>query len=421
MPLLYYDPQWSQGKRAMAFREDWRSFVDNLRKKWEIVYLGQTSASVWARKWERRLKSGLAQIRRWGWFKPLMAVLGLITVYLLYVLLPWAEWFSLEYWAETGGPKSTSRSEALRNVGLLAVGVFGLGFGIWRAWTAHRQAHVAEQGLFTERFSTAVEHLGSEQLPVRLGGIYALWRLTEDSPKRDVVSVIDILCAFVRNPPHASADPPLEEIVWEERRNGDIGEVLQDVVVPMRPDVEAIVNLISDEQANFRDSLPPGYRLGLAGSTLRSANLSNANLAEANLSNANLSKAHLSNADLSDADLRSTDLSEAYLAGAILLRANLRSANLDNANLINANLFNANLRGASLVGTDLMNAVLDGANLTGSDLTSATLGVTGITTPAQIHGAVFDPHFPPKIPPELNFPDPREHDEAEAELPPPEN
>ncbi len=135
--------------------------------------------------------------------------------------------FSWAYWQE--GDTSTSRSEVFRNVGLFFVAVIALGFGIWRAWTAHRQAEasqrqaeaaiaqaraaneqarIAEEGQFTERFSRAVEHLGSEQLPVRLGGIYALWRLAKDSPEHDMTSVVDILCAFVRDPPYAPADAP---------------------------------------------------------------------------------------------------------------------------------------------------------------------------------------------------------------------
>ncbi len=135
--------------------------------------------------------------------------------------------FSWAYWQE--GDTSTSRSEVFRNVGLFFVAVVALGFGIWRAWTAHRQAEasqrqaeaaneqaraaneqarIAQQGQFTERFSRAAEHLGSGQLPVRLGGIYALWRLFKDSPERDVISVIDILCAFVRDPPHEPDHPP---------------------------------------------------------------------------------------------------------------------------------------------------------------------------------------------------------------------
>ena len=107
--------------------------------------------------------------------------------------------WSWEYWQQGG--RGASRSEVFRNFGLLVIAVVGLGFGIWRAWTAHRQAIVAEKGLITDRFATAVEQLGNDSLSVRLGGIYSLWRLTEDAPKLDVINVLDVLCAFVRNPP----------------------------------------------------------------------------------------------------------------------------------------------------------------------------------------------------------------------------
>ncbi len=104
--------------------------------------------------------------------------------------------FSWAYWQDGGS--DTSRSEVIRNLGLLAAGLIGLGVGTWRAVTAYmqaqasrrqaeaanEQARIAGEGHITDRFSTAVEQLGSKELPVRLGGIYALWRLIKDSPDR---------------------------------------------------------------------------------------------------------------------------------------------------------------------------------------------------------------------------------------------
>jgi hypothetical protein len=50
----------------------------------------------------------------------------------------------------------------------------------------------------TERFTRAVEQLGNkESLTIRLGGIYALERIAQDS-ERDHWTVMEVLCSFVR-------------------------------------------------------------------------------------------------------------------------------------------------------------------------------------------------------------------------------
>src|SRR5215217_4967771 len=56
----------------------------------------------------------------------------------------------------------------------------------------------AEQGQITERFTRAIDQLGSEKLEIRLGGIYALERIARDSPERDYSTVIEVLTAYVR-------------------------------------------------------------------------------------------------------------------------------------------------------------------------------------------------------------------------------
>ena len=56
----------------------------------------------------------------------------------------------------------------------------------------------AEQGQFTDRYNAAITNLGSRSIDIRLGGIYALQRLMQDSP-RDQPTIIAVLCAFVRD------------------------------------------------------------------------------------------------------------------------------------------------------------------------------------------------------------------------------
>jgi hypothetical protein len=100
---------------------------------------------------------------------------------------------------------------------------------IWRVVTAHvqataarHQADVAQDGLYTSLFTKAVEQLGATResktsqkapggqkieittttepnLEVRLGAIYALERIAQDS-LRDYWSIFEVLCAYVRNP-----------------------------------------------------------------------------------------------------------------------------------------------------------------------------------------------------------------------------
>ena len=180
---------------------------------------------------------------------------------------------------------------------------------------ANEQAIIAHQGHITDRFSRSVEHLGSEQLPVRLGGIYALWRLIKDSSERDVISVIDILCAFVRNPPHEISQGPNPGASEDGQASAEKAEKA-DSTKKIRPDVQTVLNLIGNEKADYRALLPDGYRLDLTGADLAGANLTDANLTGARLWNANLTSARLWNANLTNAELPFANLTGADLADA---------------------------------------------------------------------------------------------------------
>src|SRR5262249_16735039 len=68
------------------------------------------------------------------------------------------------------------------------------------------QLQIAEQGQITDRYNAAIANLGSRSLQIRLGGIYALQRLMQDS-HRDQPTVVAVLCAFVRDQTSAAAKP----------------------------------------------------------------------------------------------------------------------------------------------------------------------------------------------------------------------
>ncbi|MFE9244951.1 pentapeptide repeat-containing protein, partial [Nocardiopsis sp. NPDC006938] len=87
--------------------------------------------------------------------------------------------------------------------------VAGLG-GVALLMIAYRRQRTAENGeqreitkLFTERFTTASEQLGSQHAAVRLAGVHALAHLADDAPegREDLAQmVIDVLCAYLRMP-----------------------------------------------------------------------------------------------------------------------------------------------------------------------------------------------------------------------------
>ncbi|MCJ7751072.1 MAG: pentapeptide repeat-containing protein [Armatimonadetes bacterium] len=208
----------------------------------------------------------------------------------------------------------------------------------WRRVAAtEQQVEVAREEQITERFTRAIEQLGSEKLEVRLGGIYALERIARDSEK-DHWPIMEVLTAYVR-----------ENAAWDEEEQDP---------EPIRTDIQAILTVIGRRQVQFD-------RAGERILDVSGTNLSIARLAGAEQSRANLYYASL------------------YLAN--LVEANLSSAFLVDANLTEANLTGANLAGANLIGADLSSAHLAGANLSWANLSEAK----GLTR-EQIESAITD-------------------------------
>jgi uncharacterized protein YjbI with pentapeptide repeats len=222
---------------------------------------------------------------------------------------------------------------------------------------ANEQTELTRQGQFTDRYSKAVEQLGTpgvSDVTVRLGGIYALQRLAHDS-KDDKGTIIEVLAAFVRDPVgRPKSTPP------------------RNVVSPLPPtDVAAALTVL--------DRLGGLHGVDLHGADLRRADLSSADLRRADLSGADLTGATLSRAILDGADLGGATLSRANLRNATLTGAYLYGANLTGAYLSDANLTRAYLSDTNLTDARLSFTDLTGANLWGADLTLAALGFANLT------------------------------------------
>jgi hypothetical protein len=281
------------------------------------------------------------------------------------LFVPAADWLAHH---DVGSAKGAQHETALDNARgrllTLGAGLFAAGALLFTARNftlSRRTFELTEQGQVTDRYTKAIEQLGSEKLDVCIGGIYALERVARDSP-RDHWTIIEVLTAFVRE--HSREQWPRPDPSSQEQQRST------------RPDVQAAVTVIGRRDAEH-DSRPIDLRgADLTGANLGGADLRTALLDGANLGGADLSTAHLTGADLTGADLTDADLTLAYLTDADLTGANLGGAKLTLANLTFANLSGAQLSGAQLSanfhGADLTGVNLHGADLTGVDLTGAS-------------------------------------------------
>ena len=281
--------------------------------------------------------------------------------------------------AETPGSALDVVKAVISALGLLATALAGIGLVV--------NYQQGEERLITDRFAKSVEQLGSQNVDVRLGGIYSLERIAKDSPK-DHWTVMEVLTAYVRN------KSPLPE-GWvkaaPEKR-----KLLPNVTI----DVQSALTVIARREAKNDQ----GKRLDLSSSNLSGAILSGADIiferlggtapatlpvdsvpADSRLFNS----AHPKGADFIGVNFRGSNLKGAYL-----FYADLRSADLNNAVLVDADLSIANLRHALLIGADVSGAVLSdtdcrraflkGANLKGTDIFDADLRSAYGIAPDQI-------------------------------------
>jgi hypothetical protein len=203
---------------------------------------------------------------------------------------------------------------------------------------ATRTHRLTQEGQITERYTKAIEQLGSDKLDVRLGGIYALERIAKDS-ERDHPTVVEVLSAFVRehsDPAHTDSQPSMAEVL-SAFLQGDSqpADEQPDDKPKLKPttDVRAAITVLGRLPSRLDVPRADLTRVDFAGAALYRANLSSFGLSEADLRGAGLMEANLRQADLLWADLKGANLQGANLQGAVLQGANLEGANLRTANL----------------------------------------------------------------------------------------
>ncbi len=332
---------------------------------------------------------------------------------------------------------------------------------------AQKQTDTAEQGLITDRLTKAIEQLGAEKtvkyrakiihfgrltgtdedgketydesfatqkfgepdptpadakvfdpgewqtveetvpnLEVRLGAIYALERIAEDS-ERDHIAVMETLCAYIReNAPARSAKenplPPFpdwpEEVdaeVLEARkamrkdRQRKLGEFIASLDAP-RADIQAALTAIGRrkperiemerrrKRTGDEDDL--GFQLDLRGTNLQKADLRHASFDYAILTGGRLEGAELEGVSMTNANLIVAHLDRADLSKACLIQSYLNGAQLEGARLFNVdmeevNLYRSRLQSAVASGAMLERAFLLEAQMEGTTLAMARMNL----------------------------------------------
>lgn len=306
-----------------------------------------------------------------SWLVPVAVVL------ILLICIGVPAWLFLRWYIE---PKTPELRKEVLTLLLQTLGGVAFVLGGWFTWqqliNSREELRTTQQGQITERFTRAIEQLGKsddessgtpkggsiakggvavatdKNLAIRLGGIYALERISRDS-EADYPAVMEVLTAYVRQ--HA---------MWAEGAPPAM----------MKPDVQAILTVLGRRKLSYGQG--ESQRLDLSATDLRGAALINANL-----TGIILSLAHMDEANLNGARLDAAQLKDARLNGSFLNRTVLRGADLSGANLNGAHVTGADFSGADLTSVDLRGA----EGLTSQQLDSAKSrdGLLTDLTPAR--------------------------------------
>jgi membrane protein implicated in regulation of membrane protease activity len=255
--------------------------------------------------------------RRWSWWAWALACLVGLAALAAIILAVW-KLPSLLY-GDVSKASADARLQAASGFRTaLVAGLAGLA-ALGSLAMATRTYRLTQQGQINERYTKAIEQLGSDGLDVRLGGIYALERIATDS-ERDHPTVVEVLSAFVREHSHPiyrwrqhsaqfgqlKAQSPEEELDAATKH-------VSSPAYPLPEDVQAAVTVL--------------------GRLPQRRDVSRGNLDWAHLRRANLGEAHLERAHLLGTHLEGADLDFAYLLGTVLKRAHLEGAALQHAHL----------------------------------------------------------------------------------------
>jgi uncharacterized protein YjbI with pentapeptide repeats len=220
----------------------------------------------------------------------LAAVVAVVIV--TFVVTTWL--LAIASHAHSGTDLANARLDAVRT-GLAAGAGAGAAVGLMLAFRRQHHQEVetvltdldATERRITELYTKAVEQLGNDKAPVRLGGLYALERLAQDNPAHRQ-TIVNVICAYLRMP-FPTTDPaskPKPE--GTEHKEAPAAEAQPGIVAlsdtwQQERQVRLTAQSILTDHLSINNAARfwPDLRVDLSGATLIDFSFSKARVAEA--------------------------------------------------------------------------------------------------------------------------------------------
>jgi uncharacterized protein YjbI with pentapeptide repeats len=228
--------------------------------------------------------------------------------------------------------------------GLLVL--IGLYFTYEQLVAARVSIQVSQQTQLTDEYSKAVEQLGNNSSQIRLGGIYALQRLEENSDTYTSI-VKNVLSMYIRQKSKLPDSSKFDEI-----------QAALTVIFP---------------KVSSHDTTKTSDRINLSNSFLLDFDFSGSYLCNVKMDNCVCSGSSFKNAVITSSKAYGTNFNAADFSAAKISNTVFYGADFPGAVFRNASIINCNFKICNLKECDLSNSVIEHTDFTGADLTGALL------------------------------------------------
>lgn len=301
-------------------------------------------------------------------------------------------------------PVNDNRNAELLKILLSAIAGLGVLVGVyvslWRAKTTEKSVKLQSEAIdkqgqqiqlsvksqIDERFSNAIEHLGSDKEPVLLGGIAELHQIAKENQNNYAEVVFNILCSYIRSNTNIY-----------KKKSEDINFT----------EIQTIIDYLF-KPANNSENPYIGFKADLNHSNLVDVDINNCDFSGADFSycympslvNVNLGKSNISKSKFISSKLKNINFSNSKVSDTLFNFATLENVNFSNCqdllkvhfkdselNLVNFN--NSHIYGSTFIASILSEINFNGTEIISTSFTCSLLQKVDFIT----NKAMFDLDF----------------------------